>query len=683
VIRTDVSEPERRLLAAFPRGAWVDLRSGMAGADRVEQASQWGTDRVIRAEFLQALLLGACDSEPGYAPAVRLRGALVTGRLDLMGATVTSALVCEFCHFDEELRLVESSTKTVRIVDSYLPAFNGTRMRLEGILNLWGCTIPGVTRIEQAKVAGQVCLRGAITGTAESAAEAIAADGLIVDGGIDCVDLSACGSVSLRLARVAGSVDLSGARISLPGHEALIADNAEIDGRLDCRELAVDGETRMHNTRVGSSFVMSGARLSNQGGLALSAGGLSVGGGVFLYEGFTGDGEVRMVGARLRANLTMSGATLRNAGGIALNLDRASMSVLDASDLSCTGSISMISAQIASDVNLRRADIRSGTEAPVVVAERASVGGALLLEGLRAHGELNFRTILVGQRVLLTGSNLVNPLGTACRLSRSSIAADLFCDDMSATGRIRLAGAAVGGSVYLKNAQIRNPGGLALDAAGLHAREVSLRTAEPVEGLVDLSHGQFEIIKDDPARWPAELSLEGTTYQALEPTLPARDRLSWLGRDPGGHEPRAYEQLAAYYSAIGQPAQARLVMYARERSQARAKPPLARIWSLLQDVTVGYGYQPGRALAWLIVLLTAGSVTFALAPPPPLQASAAPHFNPVIYSLDLLLPVVNLGQKYAFNPSGAEQWLTYLLIAGGWILVTTIAAGAARVLSRR
>jgi hypothetical protein len=54
----------------------------------------------------------------------------------------------------------------------------------------------------------------------------------------------------------------------------------------------------------------------------------------------------------------------------------------------------------------------------------------------------------------------------------------------------------------------------------------------------------------------------------------------------------------------------------------------------------------------------------------------------VIYSLDLL-PVVNLGQKYAFNPSGAEQWLTYLLMAGGWILVTTIAAGAARVLSRR
>jgi hypothetical protein len=600
-----------------------------------------------------------------------------------MGATVSSPLVCEFCYFDEDLRFVESSTRTVRIVDSFVPAFNGTRMRLDGILNLWGCTIPGVTRIEQAKVAGQVCLRGAITGTPGSAGEAVAADGLIVDGGIDCVDLRARGSVSLRVARVAGSLDLAGAEILLPGHDALIADNAEIAGRLDCRDLVVDGQTRMHNTRIGSSLVMSGARLSNQDGPALSAGGLTVDGGVFLNKGFTGEGELRMVGARLGANFTISGATLRNAAGIALNLNRASMSVLDGSHLTCTGAISMVSAQVASDLNLRNADIETGTEDPVLVAERATVGGALLVEGLRARGELNLRTIRVGQRILLTGSKLVNPGGTACRLSRSNIAADLFCDDMSAVGQIRLAGAVVGGSVYFKNAQIRSPGSRALDAAGLHARELSLRTARPIDGVVDLSHAQFEIIKDDPALWPTELSLEGTTYQALEPSLPARDRLQWLDRDPRGHEPRAYEQLAAYYSSLGQPVQARSVMYARERQGAKAKPPLARIWSLLQDVTVGYGYQPWRALAWLVALLAAGTITFALAPPPPLQASAAPHFIPAIYSLDLLLPVVNLGQKNAFNPSGAEQWLTYLLMAAGWILVTTIAAGAARVLSRR
>jgi hypothetical protein len=36
-----------------------------------------------------------------------------------------------------------------------------------------------------------------------------------------------------------------------------------------------------------------------------------------------------------------------------------------------------------------------------------------------------------------------------------------------------------------------------------------------------------------------------------------------------------------------------------------------------------------------------------------------------------------------FEAAGAEQWLSYVLTAAGWMLVTTIAAGAARVLSRR
>ena len=55
----------------------------------------------------------------------------------------------------------------------------------------------------------------------------------------------------------------------------------------------------------------------------------------------------------------------------------------------------------------------------------------------------------------------------------------------------------------------------------------------------------------------------------------------------------------------------------------------------------------------------------------------------MIYTLDLLIPVINLGQRNTFNPSGAEQWLSYLLIASGWLLATTVAAGIARVLNRQ
>jgi hypothetical protein len=47
----------------------------------------------VTAQVVTALLLGDRDQERGSFPAVRLRGARVTGRLDLMGPAVKHALV--------------------------------------------------------------------------------------------------------------------------------------------------------------------------------------------------------------------------------------------------------------------------------------------------------------------------------------------------------------------------------------------------------------------------------------------------------------------------------------------------------------------------------------------------------------------------------------------------------------
>jgi hypothetical protein len=553
-------------------------------------------------------------------------------------------------------------------------------MRLDGILNLWRSEIAGVLRLEQAKLSGQLCLRDTTIG-AGSGTEAVAAYGLTVDGGVECVGMNARGSVVMETAVITGNADLTGARITCPGHRGLILDRAVI-GRLDCRGMIVEGEMRMHNSRIGASMILSTARLDNPGGVALSAGGLNVAGGLFLNRDFAAIGEIRLYGANLAANLTVSGGTLRNPDGIALNLDRATLGVFHGADLVCEGQVSLIGARIATDIDLRNARLEGGGQ-PALVADRASVEGALNLTGSHAHSEISLRIIRVGQRILLADSQLDNPGGTALRLSRAQVAADVFCDGMTSAGRIRVAGATIGGELGFKGARIRNDAGTVLDATALDAGELSLRFAEPAKGLVDLRHSHIKIFRDDPACWPSRLAIDGMTYETLEPRIPAQQRLEWLARDPSGHQPRPYEQLAAHYTAIGQPAEARQVMYASERIKSRTKTPLARTWSLLQDVTIGYGYQPWRAVAWLATLLAAGSITFAVAPPPPLGASTAPHFNSVIYTLDLLLPVVDLGQKHAFNPGGAEQWFSYLLVAAGWVLVTTVAAGAARVLSRR
>jgi hypothetical protein len=107
-----------------------------------------------------------------------------------------------------------------------------------------------------------------------------------------------------------------------------------------------------------------------------------------------------------------------------------------------------------------------------------------------------------------------------------------------------------------------------------------------------------------------------------------------------------------------------------------------KTWGLVQDGLVGYGYRPFRAAGWLITLLAIGSVVFYLKPPVKLDDDQQPHFNAFLYTLDLLLPVGSLGQESLFAPRGVYLWIADLLVAAGFVLGLTVAAGATRVLSR-
>jgi hypothetical protein len=81
--------------------------------------------------------------------------------------------------------------------------------------------------------------------------------------------------------------------------------------------------------------------------------------------------------------------------------------------------------------------------------------------------------------------------------------------------------------------------------------------------------------------------------------------------------------------------------------------------------------------------LLLGTVVYGLHHPRPIEPGKAPDFNALIYTLDLLLPIIDFGQEKAFNPHGGYQWLAYVLIATGWILATTVVAGINRALSRQ
>jgi hypothetical protein len=94
------------------------------------------------------------------------------------------------------------------------------------------------------------------------------------------------------------------------------------------------------------------------------------------------------------------------------------------------------------------------------------------------------------------------------------------------------------------------------------------------------------------------------------------------------------------------------------------------------------GYRNWLAGAWLGALLIAGSAVFASSYPAHLHRAspAVPAFQPVICTLDVLVPVVNFAQQ-AWIPQGTAALApSWLLTAAGWILTTAIAAGLANAL---
>ena len=83
-----------------------------------------------------------------------------------------------------------------------------------------------------------------------------------------------------------------------------------------------------------------------------------------------------------------------------------------------------------------------------------------------------------------------------------------------------------------------------------------------------------------------------------------------------------------------------------------------------------------------MVLLAAGSVYFTINRPAPINPAQHPHYQPVLYTADLLIPLVNLGQSNVWAPTGAAHWAAAALVGLGWVLVTAVVAGITLVLAR-
>ncbi|MEU9083286.1 membrane-associated oxidoreductase [Streptomyces sp. NPDC048357] len=358
--------------------------------------------------------------------------------------------------------------------------------------------------------------------------------------------------------------------------------------------------------------------------------------------------------------------------------------------LSCcriTGPVRMAGARISGGLFLQGAVIGplTGEEAdePPLQLNHVEIGTDIIAGDLTVHGQTRLNGAVVGGQINLDGARLLAPGATALHGENLTVGTDLRAERMEAQGLVNFSGSRIPGRLNLVRATLTSPGALALRATSCAIGEMWLPPCGQVRGVVNLRRSQLDLLHTLSCAWPDQLRIDGTVYRALAPHLPAEERLPVLEQEESGYLPFTYEQLAAAYRTSGDEAGARTVQLAKLRRHRRTLPRHARLWGLLQDATVGYGFRPLRATGWLLALLLTGTIAYSLAPPRPLKQGEAPDFNAVFYTIDLMLPIIGFGQESAYAPSGWYQWLSYLLIVTGWILATTTAAGVSRSLRRQ
>jgi hypothetical protein len=265
-------------------------------------------------------------------------------------------------------------------------------------------------------------------------------------------------------------------------------------------------------------------------------------------------------------------------------------------------------------------------------------------------------------------------------------------------------------------------GGKASEPHGLFAEGLSVRgvfiwhDATLENGaLLDLSNANISAVFDDEKSWPppGKLLIDGFTYHSLGGTssyftrwtspTDAGSRLRWLALQPGFH-PQPYRQLAKVLAESGDDAGATRVRIAAEDLRYAQHGTLGRLWGAFLKYTIGYGHRPLLAIEWSFLVVLLGWIVVRVARDagvmrltwpentvPPIDPHAGLY--PLLYSLDVFVPFVNLHQEHYWWPDPQSAGEAHILgtplrvrgslilyylwfqIIAGWLLSAIFVAG--------
>jgi hypothetical protein len=613
---------------------------------------------------------------------VVLRRARVQGTMDLSFLSLPGQLRITNSTFEMPFDLEGASVGLLDLGGSRLPGLQADGIQVgKDVFLDEGVHASGSIRLIDSVIGGQLSCQG--TFNPAQAPEgfggaAIEGDGSTIRGGVFIGPGTYRRGARFTYAKIGRSLAIEGDLIAGETDDlALLLDASDIGG-----DVIIEEDTRIRGTvsMVGASI---GGELNVRGFLVrhnsvahtILADGMHVGQGANFDGPFRSSGSVRLIGAAIGGQLSFAGARISSADaesaadsnydrGIASTFgegvcgDRISVAgnVLFVDNFSSKGSIRLSHSDISGQLVFRDAHIVTRLDQTAVSCQAASVGAGVFFSGAEIAGGIDFQRSIVQDQLAFRDTQLP---------SDSSALIDLT--------RIRIAGT------------------------------LTWRPASRPGARVDLSEAQVETLDDRLEYWPVDIDVRDFEYETIGPTSD-RDvgkRLDFVGKSMGQFSAQTYDQLARVYERLGSRDAVRIVRIAREESRWRSSAASMAMWQrALADLarvifraTTSYGYEPMRAGIFLLGFSALGSVVFGVGffadRMVPVELTVEQAFAAPVYSLDLLLPVVDLGQVSSWVIGYDGSWLAWALLCaywsfvfGGWILTTAFLAGVATVVRR-
>lgn len=624
---------ERRLYKSVMSGQLVDARQAQ-----------------VKADLIRRFALGVDLPEAPYR--LRLKHARIVGELDFRATTLLCPLELDECTF-EGIDLKQAAAPAIYLNRCEFGRFEATQLSVRHSLSLHG-----------SHVRGRVNIQGADIG---------------------------------------GTLDLDGTRILKTNHQALLADGVHVHENFTCGNgFLAEGYSSMVGGRIDGQFKASGGKYINPGQVALSASSLQVMDHMVLGKGFYAEGDVCLDGSHIQGRFDCDGAHFRkpqefSLSGVTMKVEQG---VHFGQDFQAKGTVNLTGAQIGGSLDCTGGHFIHSGRIALDLARADIKQHALFQDGFTADGQVILHGAMIGGSLSCEGGHIRNRTNGALLANNVTVGGDVALSSRSfgvhqkdkgfvADGEVSLIDSTIKGDLNCKGGRFSNGGGkrFAITAPGCRMRSMQFDALSVVRGSMDLRRCMAGELADDGFRWPKRVLLRRFVYDTLahpkQPTKAMVDqRIKWLQRN-GEYVPQIYRHLANVYYSEGRPHHAERVLVAEEAVRRRSWWEKLRGWFFW--ATVGYGFSPLRIVIWLVALWIVGGLLFAslkedLTPIP--KDGITPERQSWLYTLDLLLPVINLKQRDQFIVKDAGLWYSTAFTITGWILGTVLLVGIHNVLKR-